>query len=94
MDENEFNEIVSTIAQNLDDQGVVTAQLDKLRTGGKTIFTTNQTLKEENDKQIERIKSLKETNMNLFLKTGQPVDNHNKTSPEPLQYEDVIKEMK
>lgn len=95
MTEEELNQIIQTVIDNLDNQGVVTEQLDKLRTGVSSVITSSNTLKEDLQKKDEQIGKLKETNMNLFLKTGQQVnqDTISKTDPDPLKYEDLIKDM-
>lgn len=78
----EFNAVLTEIMSNISDVGVVSTLLDKIREGFATNF---KHLEEEQTNVInlkEEINSLRESNMNLFLKLGDEVTG-NKPNPDP-----------
>lgn len=92
MEFTEFQQITGQIAQNLSNQALVTELLSKLNDGFQTVRTGHDNFKTQIEKNAEEIKTLQQTNMNLFLKTSQaPIVTDKLKSTEPLKYEDLIK---
>lgn len=95
MKQDELEAAIQKIVKNTDNQALVMEQLDQIRSGVTDVMTTNQTLEETNQAHDKRIRELKETNLNLYLKQGHQVndDSLRKTDPEPMKYEDLITDM-
>jgi hypothetical protein len=92
MDHTEFQSITSQIAQNLNNQALVTELLTKLSDGFSTIRTGHDNFQQQLQTSQEEIKTLQQTNMNLFLKVSQtPIAAEKTGTTEPLKYEDIIK---
>jgi hypothetical protein len=88
----EFKNITQSILSNLSDQAKVSELLMTLNDDyGKQIATQEQ-LSTKVTEQEGNIKSLQETNMNLFLKVANPVPEPVIQNPvdKPVSYEDLI----
>lgn len=94
MELNEFQEVTTKIAQNLNNQALVTELLSSLNEGYTTVKTTYDTIAKQQEDYQKEIKTLQQTNMNLYLKVAnQPIAPTTVNNPEPLKYEDVIKSL-
>jgi len=92
METQEFQNLTTQIAQNLSNQALVTELLTKLSDGFSTIRTGHDNYLKQIETSQEEIKTLQQTNMNLFLKVSQTPLAPTKTgTTEPLKYEDLIK---
>jgi hypothetical protein len=90
----EFTDVTNKIAQNLDNQSLVTELLSSLNEGYTTVKTTFDTIKKQQDDYQKEIKTLQQTNMNLYLKVSkEPIAPTTINNPEPMKYEDVIKSL-
>ena len=90
----EFQNLTTQIAQNLGNQALVTELLTKLTDGFSTIKTGHDNYAQQVQASQEEIKTLQNTNMNLFLKVSQtPIAEKVTGTTEPLKYEDVIKDI-
>jgi hypothetical protein len=90
----DFLKETTAIVQNLFDQGKVTEILTRLGDSYKNLFESHQALSTEKDSMEQTIQSLKEQNMNLFLRTAQPTpDKVIVGNDKPLTFEDLITEM-
>jgi hypothetical protein len=90
----EFKSITQSILSNLSDQAKVSELLMSLNDDyGKQIATQDQ-LTTKVTEQEGNIKSLQETNMNLFLKVANPVTQPVIETPidKPVSYDDLLKE--
>jgi hypothetical protein len=90
----EFRALTTRIAQNLDNQALVT----ELLTQATDTYSQNSTTLENLNTQVGeyegKIKQLQDTNMNLFLRVGNPVEPTNKLdTAEPLTYEKLLEGM-
>lgn len=85
--------LTAKIAQNLDNQGLVTELLTQLNEDYTQESTLKESLLSEKTEYDERIKQLQKTNMQLFLKQGNPVPDEKLSSTKPLEYDDLIKDM-
>jgi hypothetical protein len=86
----EFLALTTKVAQNLTNQGVVTETLARLGDAYKSLSTNHASLTEQSTAMTNQINSLKEQNMNLFLRVGQPVTNPKLNDNDPLSYEDLL----
>lgn len=92
METTEFQNITTQIAQNLNNQGLVTELLTKLSDGFTTIRNGHDNYAQQVQASQEEIKTLQQVNMQLFLKTSQsPIAPEATRKTDPLTYEDVIK---
>ena len=89
----DFKKIVSEIVANLSDQGKVTDLLTQLDTGFETVSTNYDSLNTKLEDNENKIKSLQESNMNLFLRAHNPVPDKLINNTEPLEYDNLIKEL-
>jgi hypothetical protein len=91
MELQEFQETTNKIAQNLNNQALVTELLQSLNEGYTTVKTTFDTIQKQSTEYEKEIQTLQKTNMNLFLKVSQqPIAPESTGKTEPLKYEDVI----
>ena len=89
----DWKKISSNILANLGDQGKVTQILSDLETEVTTFNTRFSTLETQAQEQTSQIESLQKTNMNLFLKLGNPVPEKVVHSTETkLSFEDLFDE--
>ncbi|MCU7526201.1 MAG: hypothetical protein HF308_17130 [Ignavibacteria bacterium] len=86
----EFLAVVTNVAQNLSNQGVVTENLTKLSDAYKSLSTNHSSLNEQKTAMEQQINSLKEQNMNLFLRVGQPVNTTKLNENTALSYDDLL----
>lgn len=93
MERAEFKKIISDIVGNLSDQGKVTDLLTQLDSGFETVTTNHEALSTKIADYDTKIKSLQETNMNLFLRVSNPVETPKLNSTEPLSYDDLINDL-
>lgn len=95
----EFNSVLTEIMTNISDVGIVSTLLEKIREA----FATNFKYLEEEQTNVinlkEEIDSLRESNMNLFLKLGNEVTGNNTNpdpdpdpDPEPPSFDDLFNE--
>lgn len=92
MELTDFQNLTTQIAQNLSNQALVTELLTQLNDGFATVRTGHDNFKIQVDKHQEEIKTLQQTNMNLFLKVSQtPIASDKTGTTAPLSYDDVIK---
>lgn len=91
----EFKSITSQIVSNLSNQGLVTELLTKLNEDYEQESTTKDTLTKQLGEFEGQVKSLQQTNMNLFLKLGNPTPDKLLNDPSPeskLTYENLLNE--
>jgi hypothetical protein len=98
MEIKEFENTTNQILQNLSDQGKVSEYLQQLSEAYKTSATANQSFEQTLEKNNKEIDTLKETNMNLFLKINQQPEQiiegqAQQQQPEPKTYDNLLKEM-
>lgn len=87
----DWKKISTSIINNLDDQGKITQILSDLETEITTYNTRLSELEKIKQTQEEQIESLQKTNMNLFLKLGNPVPDESVRTDEPkLTYDDLL----
>jgi uncharacterized glyoxalase superfamily metalloenzyme YdcJ len=86
----DFLKETTTLVQNLTDQGKVTEILTKISDAYKTLSENHAAASVQQEEMTKQITSLKEQNMNLFLRTGQPVETKKLNDPEPLTFEDLL----
>jgi hypothetical protein len=92
MNVEEFTGITNQIAQNLNNQALVTELLTQLNDGFGNVRTTFDSLQQQQETYQKEINELQKTNMNLFLKVSQkPIASDTINNKEPLTYENVIK---
>lgn len=89
----ELKSLIKNVATNLDNQAEVTKSLADLEKEVETLYNTNDSFKQKHEEYEKQIASLKETNMELFLRQGNPVESEKLNTPEPLQYDDLINEL-
>jgi nucleoid-associated protein YejK len=90
MELEEFTGITTKIAQNLNNQALVTELLSSLNEGYTNVKTTYDSIQQQNNDFQKEIKTLQQTNMNLFLKVSAPKLEKEIGKPEPLKYEDIV----
>lgn len=89
----DWKKISTDIINNLGDQGKVTQILSDLETEVTTFNTRFTDLEKTKQAQAEQIESLQKTNMNLFLKLGNPTPDEAVNSSEPkMTYEALFNE--
>lgn len=89
----DWKKISTQIMSNLADQGKITQILSDLETEVTTFNTRFTDLEKQSKEQASSIDSLQKTNMNLFLKIGNPVPEKIVHSSETkLSYEDLFTE--
>lgn len=93
MELQDFQNITNQIAQNLNNQALVTNLLTQLQDGFTTIHTTHETVTKQAQDYQREIKALQDTNMQLFLKVSNPVPPEVTKTSDPLKYEDVINQI-
>jgi hypothetical protein len=86
----EFLALTSDLAKNHADQAKVTEILTKLNDDYTTESTNKAALSTFKETAEKDIAKLKEQNMNLFLRTGQPVESKKLNDPEPMTFEDLL----
>lgn len=89
----EFRALSSRIAQNLSNPELVTELLTQAGEAYSNTHSAQTALGEQVTGFEAQVKDLREKNMNLFLKIGNPVTSEKLNTTEPLQYEDLIKSM-
>lgn len=89
----EFRALTARIAQNLDNQALVTELLTQAVDGYEETTTQIGTLTAQAEETTETINQLQKTNMNLFLRVGQPTNNEEQLqTTEPMTYDDLLTE--
>lgn len=88
----EVKKVVADIVANLSDQGKVTELLTNIVGAYETTYQTNESLTAAQQETEQKIKSLQDTNMKLFLKVAQPVESPKVNSDQPLSYDDLLKD--
>lgn len=89
----DWAKISGQIVQNLGDQGKVTQILSDLETEVTTFNTRFSDMEKQTASQTEQIESLQRTNMNLFLKVGNPVpENIVNSNENQLTFENLFDE--
>lgn len=73
MTEEEFRALMTKIAQNADNQALITELSTQAIDGFTGVAKSVTALTEQNQQHTEQINSLKEKNMELFLKVAQPI---------------------
>lgn len=86
----DWKKISTDIVSNLGDQGKITQILSDLETEVTTYNTRFQDLEKTVQEQTGQIDSLQKTNMNLFLKIGQPTPETNINTEKPMTYENLL----
>lgn len=87
----EFRALTARIAQNLENQALVTELLTQANETYEQTSTNFDSLAAQANESKEQIEQLQRTNMNLYLKVGQPTNNQEKlSSPDPLTYDDLL----
>lgn len=89
----QFNKLKADVVANLGDQGRVTQLLADAETEVTTFNTRFNELEEKATTQATHIDSLQKTNMNLFLRQGNPVPDEKLQSAAPLSYDDLITDL-
>lgn len=91
----EFRALTARIAQNLDNQALVTELLTQANESFEQTSTHIDTLNLQAQETATQIEQLQRTNMNLFLKVGQPTPpaaEENLVASEQLTYDDLLSE--
>jgi uncharacterized coiled-coil protein SlyX len=90
----EFKQITQSILGNLSDQAKVSELLMQLNDDYGLQLANIDKLSTTVTEQEGNIKSLQQTNMNLFLKVANPVPETivNQPPTEPVSYDDLLKE--
>jgi hypothetical protein len=86
----EFTQLMTKIAQNADNQALVTELSTQAIEAYKTSATTLDTLNTKVGEYETKVTELKEKNMELFLKVAQPIPVEPLQKAEPLKYDDLI----
>lgn len=86
----EFLQETTALVQNISDQGKVTEILSKLGDAYKSLSENHSAATTQQEELTKQVSSLKEQNMNLFLRVGQPVDTKKLNEAEPLSFEDLL----
>lgn len=89
----QFRELMTRIAQNADNQALVTELSTQAIDAFTGVADKVTTLTEQHQQSETTIQTLKEKNMELFLKVAQPVQTEKLHTAEPLTYEDLIKDL-
>jgi hypothetical protein len=91
MEINEFTNITTQIAQNLNNQALCTQLLQQLNEDYQVIQPVGKTLQEQIEHHQKEIKTLQDTNMQLFLKVSNPKPPEVTDTQVPnTTYEDII----
>ena len=88
----DWKKIMTDILASRDDQARLTQILSDLETEVTTFNTRFSDMEKTTATQTEQIDSLQKTNMNLFLKLGNPTPDVHVTSDKQLSYEDLFDE--
>lgn len=88
----DWKKISSEIVANLGDQGKVTQILSDLETDVTSFNTKLSDLEKQTQEQNSQIESLQKTNMNLFLRVGNPTPDPVVQSEKKMNYEDLFDE--
>lgn len=88
----DWKKISTDIISNLGDQGKITQILSDLETEVTTFNTRFSDMERQTNEQASQIDSLQKTNMNLFLKIGNPVPDEKLNNTEKLTYENLFDE--
>lgn len=87
----DWKKISNEILKNLSDQGKITQILSDFETDVTTFNTRFDTLEKQVGDFEGQVKSLQQTNMNLFLKLGSQTPEKVLNTTEPkLTYEDLL----
>jgi hypothetical protein len=86
----DFLKETTTLIQNISDQGKVTDILTRLGDAYKTLSENHAAATTQTEEMTKTISSLKEQNMNLFLRVGQPVETKKLNEVEPLTFDDLL----
>jgi hypothetical protein len=89
----EFKSITAKIVQNLSNQALVTELLTQLNDDYSQESTSKDTLTKQLGEYEGKVKTLQETNMQLFLRTAQPIPDTKIGDPNPenkLTYEALL----
>ena len=92
MDLNEFKALTGKILSNLQDQALVSEVLTTLTDDYTQQVTSHENLHSQVSKYEEHIKSLQNTNMNLFLKVSNAQTNDDSTNEtlDPPSFDDLL----
>jgi hypothetical protein len=90
MDLKEFQNITNQIAQNLNNQALVTNLLTQLNEDYTTTTNTIENATKQANERAEEIKVLQDTNMQLFLKISSPPKEVTAAATEPPKFDTII----
>lgn len=92
MDLNEFKTLTGKILSNLQDQALVSELLTTITDDYTQQITSQENLHNQVSKYEDHIKSLQNTNMNLFLKVSnaQTNDDTTKEALDPPSFDDLL----
>jgi phage shock protein A len=89
----EFTQLMTKIAQNADNQGLVTELSTQAIEAYKNTSQTLETLNTKVGDYETKVSELKEKNMELFLKVAQPIPTEPLQKAEPLSYDSIIESL-
>jgi hypothetical protein len=90
----DWNKLKTDIVASIGDQGKITQLLSDAETEVTTFNTRFSELEKQTNEQTSHIESLQKTNMNLFLRVGNPTPPENKLdTAEPLTYDKLLEGM-
>jgi hypothetical protein len=90
----DWNKLKTNIVASIGDQGKITQLLADAETEVTTFNTRFSELEKQTGEQASHIDSLQKTNMNLFLRVGNPVQPTDKLdNTEPLTYDKLLEGM-
>ena len=94
MKREEHTNLIRDIRLNLNDEGKVTELLTQLSDDYGSITADLESTKKTTEELKAQAESLRETNMKLFLKVGNPITPEKPTDPNEgrLKYEDLFNE--
>lgn len=90
----EFRSLVNKIVENRDNQALVTELATQVSEAYENRYTAYTSLEEQHSEASKQIADLQRTNMNLFLKVGNPAPPEKINEPEPMKYEDLLSSFK
>lgn len=90
----EYKALVQRIVENRDNQALVTELATQLNEVYENRYTAYSSLEEQYNEANKQIGDLQRTNMNLFLKVGNPTPPETINEPEPMKYEDLLSSFK
>lgn len=88
----DWHKLSSDILANAADQGKLTQLLSDLETEVTTFNSSYMELQKQAEEQSGQIESLQRTNMNLFLKVGNPTPPEALQETRSLSYDDLFNE--